>query len=1366
MTARLFLAALLAFSGTHARAQGEMVSTVGTEFWLGFMANGGDDPKIQLFISSNTSTSGTVQVPYTAYSQAFTVAANAVTTIDLPLNLRLTGSEIPEHKAILVQTEDPVSLYALNWAMNSADATAILPTKALGSEYRVQAYKGQAFGAPSQLLIVSTQDGTRVEVTPKSNTVQGHANGVPFIVELDSAETYQIQSTGGSNGDLTGTWVRGTAESGGCRPFAVFGGALCSYIPSSCPACDHLFDQSLPVKGWGMKYYTVPWAGPEVYTYRVLANTDGTTYTIDGAPQPVLNAGQSAEWNNVAAPKVIESNVPISVAQMIQGQSCSGNNIGDPALLSLNSIDQRIAEVNFTTIISPQITSHSVSIVVETASAGQVLLDGALLSASTFTPYAADPSFSYTRVALNPGNHRVACSTGVIVYVYGMGSQHETYAYSAGAYMPTDQPVVDTVLCGLDGSGMVTLLADPEMSEPWWSIEGTPQDTLYEGAVYTFAPPASNVYVVSGTENLSSCPLERTFSIELDTPPALTLSAGAANSCANVPIPLSVTADPPGLYNYSWSPQTLFDDPTSPTPAITPEQSGWYYVNVSSLTGCAEATDSIHVTVLPGRIVRHEAQVDEPSICFGDTAHLSVEMLQAIASDQFDPQADASLWAQITGGEPAVACGSVNGNALYFNGPPPSRQAQTTDLDVSSGGIIRFQLKLGSGSAPCEGMGATGYIQVSFSTNGGGNWTSFHTCYAYQYENWGLVELPIPTMAQTASTRFRWAQPTFAGQGQDNWAMDNVVVAVKNVQDVAHAWSPAALVGSPSAMSTPAWPNGPGWFQITTTDLLSGCTYADSVFVTIENPGNVSAGPDTTVCDAMGLPLHVVHDLGPATVQWGPPGFLSGANTTSPIVQHDSTMTYWVTVTGGVGCPGWDTVQVIVPFSQLETVVDTSLCQGGTILLDPGVPQATHAWSTGATTPSIAVSAEGTYTCTLTDPGAACTHQVAYQVAIHQPPTVDLGADTALCAGESLTLNAGTSGPGILWSTGATGSSITVGSTGTYSVSVTDQHACTATDTIEIIFHPLPLFSLHDTAACISDTVLLDAGNAGSTYLWMPGGASTQEITVHGMGGTYSVVVSTPENCVDSASVNIGFIPFPVVDLGPDTALCDLEVLTLNAGCDTCAVWWSTGSTAQQITVTETTDIRLEVDNGYCMTKDSLLATFHPLPDELPAHSLTHCFQLPPTILDLDAGNPGSSFAWQPGGDTSRVLPIHAPGVYSVVITNQENCTIHEEITVKEFCPGTIFMPNTFTPDGDGINDVLLPLGNNLAFVELYIFDRWGQVIAHGTGNDAQWDGMAKNEPCPIGVYAWQLNYRFYMDPDDAVIGMRQRARGHVTLLR
>ncbi|HRN35942.1 MAG TPA: hypothetical protein PLL18_03405, partial [Flavobacteriales bacterium] len=95
-----------------------------------------------------------------------------------------------------------------------------------------------------------------------------------------------------------------------------------------------------------------------------------------------------------------------------------------------------------------------------------------------------------------------------------------------------------------------------------------------------------------------------------------------------------------------------------------------------------------------------------------------------------------------------------------------------------------------------------------------------------------------------------------------------------------------------------------------------------------------------------------------------------------------------------------------------------------------------------------------------------------------------------------LTLNAGTSGPGILWSTGATGSSITVGSTGTYSVSVTDQHACTATDTVEIIFHPLPLFSLHDTAACISDTVLLDAGNAGSTYLWMPGGASTQEITV------------------------------------------------------------------------------------------------------------------------------------------------------------------------------------------------------------------------------------------------------------------------------
>jgi gliding motility-associated-like protein len=590
---------------------------------------------------------------------------------------------------------------------------------------------------------------------------------------------------------------------------------------------------------------------------------------------------------------------------------------------------------------------------------------------------------------------------------------------------------------------------------------------------------------------------------------------------------------------------------------------------------------------------------------------------------------------------------------------------------------------------------------------------------------------------------------------------------VGTAPNITFLWSPATTLNDATAQHPQAYPLQDTWYVVEAHDTISGCVLRDSVEVSVTNVGGIDAGNDTTVCTTDGLVLHVDHNIANPQIQWQPANYLSGANTANPTVLFDSTATYTVTVGDGVGCAALDVIVVTVAFPQLITLTDSSLCAGDSAVLDPGFPGAPRLWSTGATSQSITVNSAGTYTCTLTDVSAACSVDAVTTITVDPLPPVDLGPDSSLCIGQQYTLDAGNPGSAILWSTGAVSQSITTGQPGMYSVSVTDQEGCIGRDSVLVTFDPLPVIDLHDTTVCVSETVTLDAGNAGSSYLWSPTGETTQAIDVLAASGTYTVVVTTPTYCVDSAQAALLFIPFPVVDLGPDTALCHLDSLTLDADCGNCGFLWNTGATGRWLTVTTTDNYRVEAFNGYCTSYDTVQVIFNPLPNELPVHAISACFDYPPNQIVLDAGNAGCSFLWHPGGETSGMIPVSQYGLYTVDITTPENCTITQDVVVNEYCKSSLFMPNAFTPNGDGRNDIFGPAGTNLADLELYIFDRWGEVIHHGLDAEAWWDGTTSGgTPCQLGVYTWKLTYRFFEDADHTVKGAEQEAVGHITLLR
>ncbi|MDQ2180892.1 hypothetical protein, partial [Marinifilum sp. D714] len=130
---------------------------------------------------------------------------------------------------------------------------------------------------------------------------------------------------------------------------------------------------------------------------------------------------------------------------------------------------------------------------------------------------------------------------------------------------------------------------------------------------------------------------------------------------------------------------------------------------------------------------------------------------------------------------------------------------------------------------------------------------------------------------------------------------------------------------------------------------------------------------------------------------------------------------------------------------------------------------------------------------------------------------------------------------------GATTQTITVNTSGNYSVVVTDANGCSATDDVNVTIHPNPVVNLGlDQETCAGGTITLDAGNPGATYLWL-NGETTQDITVS-TSGNYSVVVTDANGCSATDDVNVTVHPNPVVDLGLDQEICAGGTITLDAG--------------------------------------------------------------------------------------------------------------------------------------------------------------------------------------------------------------------------
>ncbi|MFA6058074.1 MAG: T9SS type A sorting domain-containing protein [Taibaiella sp.] len=236
--------------------------------------------------------------------------------------------------------------------------------------------------------------------------------------------------------------------------------------------------------------------------------------------------------------------------------------------------------------------------------------------------------------------------------------------------------------------------------------------------------------------------------------------------------------------------------------------------------------------------------------------------------------------------------------------------------------------------------------------------------------------------------------------------------------------------------------------------------------------------------------------------------------------------TYFVDVTVGT-CTRRDSIVITLnPLPVVALGNDTAICSGSTLTLNAGNAGATYLWSNASTTQTTTVSAAGTYYVTVTGTNT-CIGRDTLVLTINANPVVDLGNDTAICTGNTLTLNASATGTSYLWDDASTLATRDVTTAGSFYVTVTDANACTGSDTVSVTMYALPIVDLgSDTSICNGTTLTLDAGTAGTTYLWDD--ASTAQTRDVATAGNFYVTITDANGCNAADSVNVAIIAPPI----------------------------------------------------------------------------------------------------------------------------------------------------------------------------------------------------------------------------------------------
>lgn len=507
----------------------------------------------------------------------------------------------------------------------------------------------------------------------------------------------------------------------------------------------------------------------------------------------------------------------------------------------------------------------------------------------------------------------------------------------------------------------------------------------------------------------------------------------------------------------------------------------------------------------------------------------------------------------------------------------------------------------------------------------------------------------------------------------------------------------------------------------------------DSTLLTVlAAPKTLNLGPDTTLCPGNTIILNA--HSGFSSYKWQD----ASTDSTFKITQPGK---YFVTAINACGDIFSDTINITahppIPFNVGSAI---ALCLGDTATITAPYGFSNYQWA-----PSYRISATTTRTVKVypdidtsyiisAEKTPGCFAYDTIHVNVKQIAPIHLGNDTSFCSGQSITLAAGSGFNSYKWNTGAVTPSINVSSEGSYSISA-ELNGCTSKDTIAILHvSPLPAFSLgNDTTLCENETLPFHFTLQNANYMWSDGNTSGSYSISH--AGSYSLTVSQ-DGCTKADTISINYKPVPQVYLGSDTTLCETQTLLLDATNINAAYIWQDGSKNAMYLVTTAGEYHVEININDCIARDTIKVVYIPLLKISLGADTTLCkgitYTLEPTI------NTPANYLWQ-DGSSQPFFNINTDGIYFLTASN--NCgSVSDSIRITTtVCQ--LQMPNAFTPNSDGRNDIFRVIHPfPVKQFHMIIYNRWGQNVFESSDIYKGWNGTFNNKPLPTGTYVWMIS--------------------------
>ena len=830
-----------------------------------------------------------------------------------------------------------------------------------------------------------------------------------------------------------------------------------------------------------------------------------------------------------------------------------------------------------------------------------------------------------------------------------------------------------------------------------WSSSNTALATVNPttGLVTGVAAGALNInYTVTSS---SGCSAVSSKPMTVITPTAATIgTSGTTTICQGSNVTLTASSSS----SYLWSTGAT-------TQSITVAQSGPYSVTTVN-NGCTAVSATTTVTVVNPPVASISAN-GLTALCSGGTVTLTAapattylwstgattQAITVSAAGNYSVTAtangcsatsaptavtlQATPSAAVTAGGATSFCqgGSVTltaasaGSYLWSNG------ANTQSITVTAGGSYSVNVSTNGCSAtstptvvsilPSPTAIITNTGSTTFCAGGSVvlNAPTAPTGSTFTYV-WRLNGNPITgATAQTLTANAAGAYSLVVTNNQGCTATSSnttVVVNALPTATITASGSTTICAGASVTLSAPAgaafvWSNGATTQSIaastagayTVTVNSNGCTATSSATTVTVNAlpvATISASGATNLCQGSSVTL----TASPATT------YLWSTGATTPSITVNTAGNYSVSSTTN-GCtassvPTTINVQAL-PSASISVIGATTFCQGASVTLTAS-SAGSYLWSNGATTQTIVATTPGNYTVQVSSNGCSATSS-AIPVVVNALPTASINAagPTSFCQGGTVTLTAAPASA-YLWSNGATTSSITVNTSGSYGVQLTNALGCTAQATPVVVnVQSLPttpqIVVNGSLALCPGATVTLSAPTAAS-YLWT-NGATTQTISVS-TAANYGLTVANAAGCSAAAApvaVTSLSAPTAVITANGPTTFCQGGTVVLSAG-PASSYLWSNGATTQSIAVQNAGLYAVQVTaNGCSATSAPTTIVVNALPSAIiTANGPTTFCQGGSVVLSAPLA---SSYLWSTGA-TSQQITVSSGGQYDLTLTS------------------------------------------------------------------------------------------------------------------